>query len=287
MLALLALSFVLAAPTPVDAPDTLRLDVRRGQRLEIQSRHGDITVRAGGDDRIVARAGWRGRTTQSGSVIRLDAGDGGAAWRDDEDDAPLVLEVPAWLPVRINTLNGSVRVEALAAGLAVETVHGTIRTVGVRGDLSLQAVDGDVRVERADGRLDLQSVNGSIAVREAVGAIRAETVNDDVSLERIRSSDVTVSSVNGDLTWEGALQAGGRYRFTTHNGDCTLAVPAGSRATIAVATFNGEFASDYPVTTDGRRGRRFTADLGGGGGAQVELESFQGTMRIQKPRTAQ
>jgi hypothetical protein len=59
------------------------------------------------------------------------------------------------------------------------------------------------------------------------------------------------------------------------------------RATIAVATFNGEFASDYPVTTDGRRGRRFTADLGGGGGAQVELESFQGTMRIQKPRSAQ
>lgn len=287
MLSLLLLSLAITAPQPVAAPDSLRLEVRRGQRLEIQSRHGDITIRAGADGVILVRAGWRGRTERTGSVIRLDASDGGTAWQDDDDGAPIVLEVPAWLPVRVNTLNGNVRAESLTSGLTVETVHGTIRTAGVRGDLSLQAVDGDVRVERADGRLDLQSVNGSIAVRDATGSIHAETVNDDITLERVRSSDVSASSVNGDLSWEGALQAGGRYRFITHNGDCTLAVPAGSRATIAVATFNGEFASDYPVTTDGRRGRRFTADLGGGGGAQVELESFQGTMRILKPRAAQ
>ena len=55
---------------------------------------------------------------------------------------------------------------------------------------------------------------------------------------------------------------------------------------MAVITFNGEFESDFPVTlSGGAEGQALQLHLGDGGSAQVELESFQGTIRLVRPGT--
>ena len=52
---------------------------------------------------------------------------------------------------------------------------------------------------------------------------------------------------------------------------------------MSVSTFNGEFASDFPVTlTETRKGKRFNFTIGSGS-AQVTLESFQGTIELVRP----
>ena len=80
--------------------------------------------------------------------------------------------------------------------------------------------------------------------------------------------------------------AGGLYRLSTHNGDITMILPENTNATFAVRTYNGDFSSNLGTKLVGelRRGRRATYTLGTGS-ADVELESFGGTVRLRRPGT--
>ena len=65
--------------------------------------------------------------------------------------------------------------------------------------------------------------------------------------------------------------------------EITVTVAEGTSASVSVSTFNGEFASAFPVTlTETRKGKRFNFTVGGGA-AQVTLESFQGTIELVRP----
>jgi hypothetical protein len=65
-----------------------------------------------------------------------------------------------------------------------------------------------------------------------------------------------------------------------HDGDATLVVPRTSGAHVKVATFDGEFSSDFPVTLQHYSGEgRFDFTLGDGGAA-VGIEVFDGQIRI-------
>ncbi len=63
-------------------------------------------------------------------------------------------------------------------------------------------------------------------------------------------------------------------------------MPETTNATFTVRTYNGDFQSNLPTKIVGevRRGRRATYTLGNGG-AEVELESFGGTIRLRRPGT--
>jgi len=55
-------------------------------------------------------------------------------------------------------------------------------------------------------------------------------------------------------------------------------------ATVSIRTYEGRFTSSYPVQLSGdyKRGRRVSFTLGGGAAA-VEIEAFDGHIRILKP----
>jgi DUF4097 and DUF4098 domain-containing protein YvlB len=76
--------------------------------------------------------------------------------------------------------------------------------------------------------------------------------------------------------------------LSTHNGDITMILPESTNATFTVRTYNGDFSSNLPTKTVGevRRGRRATYTLGSGA-ADVELETFGGTIRLRRPGTVQ
>jgi len=89
------------------------------------------------------------------------------------------------------------------------------------------------------------------------------------------------------VTYDGALKDAGSYRFSTHNGEIAVTVPERANATVSVATYNGEFSSSFPVQLkETRRGKRFNFTIGNGG-ARVELESFQGEIRLRRPGDAE
>ena len=153
---------------------------------------------------------------------------------------------------------------------------------GGTGTVSLKSVQGDVTLEKARGRIDLSSVNEAIAARRISGDLTAETVNGDVTLEQIESANSEATTVNGDVTYDGTIKDGGRYRFSTHDGDLRIAVPEGANVATFVSTFNGEFNACFPIQLTGRAKHRFSFTIGSGS-ARLEIESFNGDIRLCRP----
>lgn len=271
---------IAVAALTLSAPDTLTnvFLVTRGDRLDVETRNGNVAIRTTTTSSVRVTGGWRGRLSHEGGVLKLD-GNARRGWTDETD---LVLEVPLWMPLAVQTQNGDVNIDAADAHVDVQTLAGNVTVRNAKAGVSLHAISGDLRVLQSAGRLELNSVNGGILVIGADGPVMAATVNDDITLAEIRSDQVAAETVNGEVRYAGALEARGRYTFSSHNGDITLHLPGTPDALVSVATYSGEFESDWPLTLTERRGGRFSVPLGRGAGARVDLESFQGSIRLSR-----
>ncbi len=275
MLSTLALLAAVALP---QADTTFA--VERNQRLEVNAHAGAITVRAWNRNavRVTAQLDPGARLGVDASSARVGVHIKGRG----PGRANYAITVPAWMAVNLHGVNTAITVDGVQAGIRAETVHGDIVVRGGAGLVSLNTVEGSVTLEGAKGRLEVESVNADVTVRNAEGDVRAETVNGGITLAGVRAEGVDANTVNGDIRYDGPIRAGGRYRMVTHNGDVTIALPAGTDARVSVSTYQGDFESDFPVTLSERRGKRFDFTLGSGAAA-VDLESFQGAIRLVRP----
>jgi hypothetical protein len=64
-----------------------------------------------------------------------------------------------------------------------------------------------------------------------------------------------------------------------------VAVPQRANATLEVSTYSGGIDSSFPITLKKLRSKRYSIQLGTGS-AQLELESFQGTIYLRRPGEA-
>lgn len=274
-------TLALLAALPLPQADTT-FAVERSQRLEVNAHAGEIVVRAWNRNAVRVRAELRAGARLA--VDRSSASVSVHARGERGERADYEITVPAWMGVNLHGVNTTMTVDGVQAPIRAETVNGNITVKGGEGLVSLNTVEGSVILESAKGRIDVESVNADVTVRNAEGEVRAETVNGGVTLAGMRSESVEASTVNGDMVYEGTIRAGGRYRLVTHNGDVTIMLPAGADARVSVSTFQGDFQSDFPVTLTERRGKRFDFTLGSGSAA-IDLESFQGTIRLVRPGT--
>jgi hypothetical protein len=257
--------------------------VSRGQRLEVNAFGGEIALNAWNRSTVRVEANTSDRsqveisTTATTVSVRTQGRHGPPA------EIQLRISAPPWMALNLSGVHTDVKVQGFLAPISVETVEGEVQVAGGDGIVSLRSVQGSVKLSGAKGRLSVNSVNEDVEVTRSVGEIMAETVNGEITLDAVNATTVDASTVNGDITYNGPLRNGGRYAFTTHNGDLTLTVAEATNATVAVSTFNGEFESEFPVPLSGtRKGKGFNFTLGNGS-AQVTLESFQGTIQLIRP----
>ncbi|HKV74052.1 MAG TPA: DUF4097 family beta strand repeat-containing protein [Gemmatimonadales bacterium] len=278
MLMLFALA--LAAPQASFTADTT-VQVQPGSRLEVERVEGAVTVRTWNKSAVQVRApGGRDaqlRVEVSGRRVTVEVED------EDHDpyDGDLELTVPADMSLSITSQDGDIEVTGAKAELDLETISGSITVEGGSGVITLHSTDGELRLTGAKGRIELNAVDGSITGRDLEGDIRAESVDGSVTLENVTASGVEATTVDGSIEFSGTLQKGGRYRLGSHDGNVTLAVPA-LDACVSVSTFSGSFESDpaFPVTLTGTRGGKRMSFTVGNCSASVDLESFDGAIRI-------
>jgi len=260
-------TFALAAAAAVALSgqvDTL-MTVRPGTELQVANFAGEVKIQAWDRNVVRLQADSRGR-----ELILVKYEDGvllvkAYSKRAVERSIDLSFMVPAWMDLDVSGIHTDVGIAGTKGTVRVETVHGDIMVAGGRGQIVLNAVNQDIHLT------------------DASGTVISETVNGDLVFQRIASDSVDVSTVNGEIYYEGSIRDRGVYRLTSHNGDIAIAVPKGANAVVNVSTFAGEFASEFPVTlTETKPGRRFCFTLGNGS-AKVELESFQGTIAIFRP----
>jgi DUF4097 and DUF4098 domain-containing protein YvlB len=257
--------------------------VRPDTRLEMHLLGGDIVVHTWNRPavRIEADLSERDRLNvdYSGAVLQV----GAASRRGGPHSVDFTLTVPAAMDLTLSGTYSDITVDGTTGRVSLETVQGDVTLHGGGGLVTVHSVSGDLNVSGVRGQLDAHSTNGTVDAEDVTGSVNAETVNGDIKLRGIRSDDVTATTVNGDIEYRGAIRDNGQYRLSNHNGDVTVAVPVGTNASVTVSTFNGDFDSDFPVTlAGGRQGKRFSFTLGTGS-ATLDLESFQGSIRLERP----
>lgn len=273
---------VALAPPQGEGTDTT-VAVRPGTRLEVHNMGGDIIVRTWERNavRVVAEHSSRDRVDigYGGVVLTVSA----SSRRGAPHSVDYTLTVPVAMDLNLSGTFSDISVDGSTGRINLETVEGDVSVRGGGSLVTLHSVSGDVQVSGVRGRLEASSTNGEVVVEDLEGEVSAETTNGDVLLRGIRSGNVSATTVNGDIEYRGSLRDDGQYRLSTHNGDVTVTVPTGTNATVTVSTFSGDFESDFPVTLGpSRQGKRFTFTIGTGR-ATLELESFQGSIRLVRP----
>jgi DUF4097 and DUF4098 domain-containing protein YvlB len=186
----------------------------------------------------------------------------------------------------------------------MRSVSGDVSARGVKGEIEAHTVSGEIEVADAQDRVTLESVSGGVRATRLGGSVRGSSVSGDVDLDgvggdvdfesvsgsigilRAKSRIVRTETVSGSITYEGSIDANGRYQFSSQSGDVRLRIPASTGAKLTMQTFSGSLDSAFPVTLQpGQRTRqqRFEFTIGSGG-ASISAETFSGDVTIEKQR---
>jgi DUF4097 and DUF4098 domain-containing protein YvlB len=281
----------LAAQPPareMRAPQTDQtIDVTKGARLVVDNFAGEVVIRTWDRNSLRVQARHRERAkvniTPSPSTVTVRSTSGAVGSVDYE------ITAPAWMAMRIGGTYNFITVEGAQSEVFAETTRGDITIKGGTGTITAKSIQGQVVVDGARGRITASSVNEGIRISDASGDITAETNNGDIRLTNVKSASVEITTINGDIVYDGPPAERGRYRFATHNGNIVAYLPDTASVTFIVRTYNGSFQAAMPVNgpprDEVRQGRRLTYTLGSGS-AEMEMESFGGSIRIRRPGTA-
>lgn len=265
-----------------DATRDTTFAVRSGQRLDVDNFGGSITVTAWNQDRIrvSAPSGSDPFTIDAGSVtIHVST-------HDEDDHGPgesdLTIQVPAWMELNLSGNEVDVSTRGTRANVQVNTVQGSVTVDGGEGNVEVNSVEGDLTVSNVHGRVQLNTTEGTVTLRNISGTdLDIETVDGDIDMGGVSTPNIEANTVDGNIKWGGTLAAGGTYRFSTHDGDLSLAIAGDPDATVSVETFDGSLESDWPVTLHGTNQHKMTFTLGAGR-ARLELSSFDGTISLKR-----
>ena len=278
MLATLATFTALAFAQQTDT----QVAVKPGIRLDVNNFGGGIVVKAWNQNAVRVHAEHSSRdyvdVNLETSVLTVKA----TSRRGPPGVVDYTITAPAWMALNLSGVSVDIEVDGSQAAITAETVNGEVKVRGGSGFISLKSVEGAVALQDAKGHVEVHTVNDDVTLTDVSGDITAETVSGGIDLEGIQSANVDVSTVSGDVTYQGTLNDAGHYRFSTHNGDVTIAVPEKTNATVSVATFNGDFDSSFPVSVTGTTKHRFGFTIGTGS-ARIELETFNGDIKLRRP----
>ena len=265
------------------------VDVAKGTRLVLNNNAGEVVVRTWDRDQVRVQASHTDRDKvdiqTAEMTLRIRAA---RAARGPSSLVDYQITVPRWMPVNLAGTYLEATIEGTTAEVSVETTHGNVRVVGGTGNVSARSVEGVITVDKASGKVTAFSVNEGIRIMNVSGDVSAETTNGDIIIENAQTSSLEVSTVNGDVTFNGTIRDKGAYRLTTHGGDIRVGLGGAANATVFVRTFQGDFAADFPIQLpEGQNARsgskRFNFTLGNGS-ARIEVQSFNGDIVLAKGR---
>jgi len=300
MLLHIAVGALVALSAPQETDTTFA--VTPGQRLNVATFGGEVVIRTWELDQVRIEADHSSREhlviTQTASEVRVRP----SSWNSDfefsvdgeEFDvsmnfrgtrAPAMVDyeivVPEGMALEIGGLFSDVEIEGAVGEVTIRVLEGEVDIVGARGQISARTGEGDIDIEDVVGALRLSTIGGEITVANASGDITAQSTEGDIDLENIRASRVEAESVDGEIWYQGTIEAQGFYSFTTHDGDVTLEIDPNASARVSVATWDGDLSTDFAVEVPERiRGRRFSFTLGSGS-AQIEIEAFDGDIDVR------
>ena len=217
-------------------------------QVVLENVNGDVDLRTWDKNEISIEAEKSAKTEEELERIDLQI---------DLSESKAVIRVK--LPKRSGgffgggTIRAAVRFKVMVpATVAIErlsVVNATVKLDGVRGALKASSVNGRVQAINLGGSAEIETVNGPI--------------------------DVSFSTL-------GAQQ---NISCETVNGPITVRLPADAGVQLEASVVNGGIKCDFPLELGGDKGRRSLSGKIGDGRAELDIETVNGSIHIEKQKT--
>jgi hypothetical protein len=265
--------------------------------LEVSNVAGEVVVRAWERNEIsvTGEIGFAQRLEFSadGQFARVEVRSSGEGDRDDPDhesdydeEADLLIQVPAGTRLRATTVSAGLTVEGLKSELKLQSVSGDIKAEVYGTDVAIGTISGTVWVDghNEPGDLRVSVVSGEAAVRDVAGNLALRTVSGDLSVRAGELARTRIDTTSGEVALRATLADGARFEVDSTSGDVRLALCGKPGAEYELSSFSGEIRG-----LDGRRGEQRsehgpTMELRfrvGDGGSLVRVNSLSGNISLE------
>lgn len=203
------------------------------------------------------------------------------------------INVPRGATVDIKLRTGDIEVSDVAEA-RVKNLSGDISLNNITRAVEASTINGDLTLENSAGRVRLANVSGDIDATnvravEAGDDFSVTTTSGDIDLVNVTQARLSANSTSGMITLTGELARRGNYDFNTFSGDVVLNLPPTTAFRVNAKTPHGTIATDFAVKSTGETDSqsllqegRLTGAYGASDWASLNINSFSGTVRLQK-----
>src|SRR3954469_1771920 len=243
-------------------PTDQTVNVAKGTKLDVNNFAGDVQVKVWDRDAVRVEATHSDRESieikpsEQVLTIRSRSTRGGPPRSLD-----YALTIPKWMAISVSGTYADVTMDGIGGDVTVDTTRGDIKVTGGSGFISLKSVQGEITLEKAKGRVELRAVNEGLHLADISADISAESTNGSILLDRIDSPNVDLYTVNGNISYDGAIKDKGLYRLTTHNGLIAMPVAERANAILTLRTYNGGIRSTFQLPGDAGSAEKRTKRL--------------------------
>jgi len=174
------------------------------------------------------------------------------------------------------------------ATLYVHLDAGRVEIAGLRGDVKIESVAAAVALYELAGHIDVNTTSGNVIASNCSGRLDVTSVSGQLGFLALASPVLTAQTASGDIRYEGDLLSGGSYEFSSHQGAVALILPASASFELTARSVQGEVSNEFPLAPKPQR-RMTTAGYAHSllgtvqsGAAMVRASTFSGKITIQK-----
>jgi DUF4097 and DUF4098 domain-containing protein YvlB len=251
--------------------------------IEIRGLDGPVEVRSeSGNVRISKVAGPANVNTESGNIEIDEAGSLQA--KSQSGDVTLRNISGA---VVVETKNGRFDARNIAGDLIVRVESGSVNLDNIAGQIDIALSSSSLKVHNAEGNIHAVTISGSINLQCVQGNVEASTVNGPITLAGM-GANVSARTTSGEIKLVTAIPDGGRYMLKSLSGSVHMSIESEARGFNAtLSSYSGSVETEFPLmvgTTPARLvlGSRRLVGRYGDGQAQIELDSFSGSVTLNK-----
>jgi len=258
-------------------------------RVIVENIAGSITV-VGWDKKEIKVEGELGRevkelkfkTDKKKSIIKVIYK---KDLRNVREGADLTIMIPRESRLEVECVSAGISVSKLKGSAELSSISGEVDFEGWCNSLDIESISGEINIDGGAREMSLESISGEINAEGKATEIEAESVSGSIVLKYETFLDASVETVSGSIRMVGDLDPKSRISCDVVNGSVTLVVPANVSAEFEASTFNGRISNDFGQKANRTSKYAPGKELeftNGDGDAQVELNSFNGDIKIRK-----
>lgn len=257
-----------------ETPFHYAYDVQPGGRLNLETFNGSVEVRSWDQNKVDISGTKYANSTALRDAIKIEASATPGlvsvrAVRPPEHHGSMGVKFVVRVPRDI-TLD---RVTSSNGGVKVESVNGAVHAHTSNGGVQLTQVHGDMDVTTSNGGIELNDATGNMVLRTSNGHIQAEHV----------SGPVSADSSNGSITIAFNVPPKNDVHASTSNSSIEVSMPDASAVRVRANTSNGSISSDWDLSAQGEKTKNHLEGSIHGGGALLDLETSNGSIKLVKP----